>query len=107
MHSFLPITNKFKNINFKCSIDILKDNLLYFVDIAKYDNYSYKSAISDKYKITNGDDYILDLINQIVINSKIAYRKFKLSERICYFLFIGLGIYLFSIVEYLINKYII
>lgn len=105
--SFLPITNISKNINFKCSIDILKDNLLYFGDIAKYDNNSYKTAISDKYKITNDDDYILDLINQIVINSKIAYRKFKLSEKICYLLSIGLGIYSFSVFAFFINKYII
>ena len=49
----------------------------------------------------------LDLINQIVINSKIAYIKSKLSEIICCLLFIGLGIYLFSIVAYFINKYII
>lgn len=51
--SLLPITNKFKNINSKCNINIAKDNLLYFGDIAKYDNDSYKSAMSDRYKITN------------------------------------------------------
>lgn len=70
-----------KNINSKCSINILKDNLLYFGDIAKYDNNSYKIAVSNKYKITNDDNYTSDLINQIVISSKIAYRKFKLPEK--------------------------
>lgn len=105
--SLLPITNKFKNINSKSNINKSKDNLLYFGDIAKYDNDSYKTALYNRYQIVNSDNYILDLINQIVINSKITYRKFKLSERICCLLFIGLGIYLFSIVAYFINKYII
>lgn len=104
--SLSPITNKLKNINSKCNINRAKDNLLYFGDIAKYDD-SYKSAISDRYKITNGDDYILDLINQIVINSKIAYKKFKFLKRICLILSIGLGMYLSSVVAYFINKYII
>lgn len=75
LSSLSPITDKFSKFKTENITD--KDNLTYYGDISKYDNNIYKNGLSLRYEtnISDNDYYFLDLINQIVINSKIAYRN--------------------------------
>jgi hypothetical protein len=59
------------------------DNLLYFGDIAKYTEEQYIYKLSSKInEITNLDK---EYINQIVVNSKITYIKYKQFELAVWF----------------------
>lgn len=85
LDSFSPIIDKFIKINSGDNVDMQKDNLIFYGDIAKYSVDTYKDALINRYSISiNSDDYdTLDLINQIVVNSKIANKKYEYSKIIC------------------------
>ncbi|WP_304354179.1 hypothetical protein, partial [Brachyspira innocens] len=66
-----------------------------------------KNYLINKYNICTNNGYILDLINQIVNNSKIVNKKFNYLKKITIMLEIGIAIYIASIIGYIINKFII
>jgi len=77
--SFVPrLTHPY--IQFKKPLD--KDNLLYFGDIAKYTPYKYEERLNLSITINDENNSTLNVyyINQIVINSKITFIKFKQFE---------------------------
>lgn len=85
LDSFSPIIDKFIKINSVGNVDMQKDNLIFYGDIAKYGSDTYKNALINRYSMSiNNDDYdALDLIDQIVVNSKITNKKYKYSKIIC------------------------
>ena len=58
-----------------------QDNLLYFGDISKYSPKEYINNVSDKFNLKS-ENYNLEKEygNQIVVNSQIAFMKFKQFE---------------------------
>ncbi|EOC99334.1 hypothetical protein [Caldisalinibacter kiritimatiensis] len=68
----------------------LEDNILYYKDIAKYSIDNYYNTFFKKYNVnnnlnTNEITYLKDLINQIIIISKITYKKYFLFNiAICF-----------------------
>ena len=77
--SFVPRLNH-SYIQFKKPLD--KDNLLYFGDIAKYTPSKYEERLNISIKVDDEKNSTLNTyyINQIVINSKITFIKFKQFE---------------------------
>lgn len=59
------------------------DNPLYFEKIKTYSRHDYLQHIKDSYFSNNAnvDNYLSDLTDEIVINSKITSRKYKLFQR--------------------------
>ncbi|SHK59206.1 Pycsar system effector family protein [Alicyclobacillus tolerans] len=76
LFSFSPITNSSKIIRTEGGI-AKNDNLLYFGDISKYESPQYKEALKEKFKCQLSE-WEGQLADQILINSKIVMRKFKL-----------------------------
>ncbi|WP_304354356.1 hypothetical protein, partial [Brachyspira innocens] len=66
-----------------------------------------KNYLINKYNICTNNGYILDLINQIVNNSKIVNKKFNYLKKITIMLEIGIGIYIASIIGYIVYRFII
>lgn len=88
--SFLPKTNleniqwlksKPSNENKSCLKDT--DNFYFFMDLRKYKAYELIDSLNRLYfnhKITNlSEKEYIDIANQIIVNSEIAFMKFKLS----------------------------
>ena len=81
--SFVPKL-KYPYLSFEKPLET--DNLLYFGDIAKYTPTQYKKhfekiiKLDDKEEYQNNHNLTDDYINQIVINSKITFIKFKQFE---------------------------
>lgn len=80
-------------------------NLLFFGDIARLDAAQASEAMRTRYlaSLPTGrrlsDDYFADLGCQIAINSQIAARKYGQFNWAAGWLFVGLGVYLFSVVN--------
>lgn len=104
--SLKPYTNKEKNNKIKSNTNN-EYNLLFFGDISKCSYDDYKNYLMNKYNICTNNGYILDLINQIVNNSKIVNKKFNYLKKIAITLEIGIGIYIASIIGYIIDRFII
>jgi hypothetical protein len=78
--SFFPTSNISKYIikNGRDKKIRSDDNLLFWGHIYKYSRDEYKSKLEEKYKIKyDNQEYINDLIDQIIINSNITNTKFK------------------------------
>lgn len=103
--SFKPIEECkfFKKI--KGSTD--NNNLIFYKHISKYDFNGYKEALSKKYNIDDIDNnqYALDIINQILINSKTAVRKYNIADSAIKILMIGFSSYLIMLLLYFVFKY--
>lgn len=59
------------------------DNLLYFEKIKNYSRQDYLKQVKENYLqigVNNTDKYLSDLSDEIVINSKIVSRKYKLFQ---------------------------
>lgn len=106
LQSLKPDTNKEKNNKIKSNTNN-ECNLIFFGDISKCSYDDYKNYLINKYNICTNNGYILDLINQIVNNSKIVNKKFNYLKKITIMLEIGIGIYIASIIGYIIDKFII
>jgi preprotein translocase subunit SecG len=73
--SYYPsTTNKYKRKNIRRTTN--NHNLFFFGDIALLTESEYKNLISSHYPNTNFDKFNMDLVNQIIVQSKIANRKF-------------------------------
>jgi hypothetical protein len=104
--STFSITDKFYNFVsrlFKIesgTIDATKDNIFFFGDIRKYDVDSYLNFFKQQYSLplpythTNVEKL---LANQIIINSKISWRKYMYFNHSVKILFYGYLITLFLI----------
>jgi len=83
--SFIPML-KYTYIEFGEPSD--KDNLLFFGDIAKYADYNERYKRKVKEALTNTENGFDDFyISQTIINSKIAYIKYKQFEIAIWFTF--------------------
>ncbi len=72
--SFFPSLKK--PFLFKCKVTGT-ENLLYFADIQKFSADDFSKLFLDKFcdKTDSLNDYFLQYVNQIIINSKITYSK--------------------------------
>lgn len=82
LYSFKPEGNIKKN-DYDPQSEL--DNLIYYADIVKYNEAGYIKALSKKYlqkdiHINQVQEVELDYSKEIVYNSKIAYKKYKLFK---------------------------
>lgn len=106
MFSFLPrLENKVKRKNFFIFANKKKrykgDNLIFFENIKEYSGNSYIQKICKEYfrkKKYNPTKYELDLSDEIIYNSKITSRKYKLFRWAVYLDIIAFGLFLIVIV---------
>ena len=78
------------------------DNLLFFEHISRYSVSDYMSALQERYSITlpiNGNRYLEDLCNQIVVNAGIATSKFRAFRVVTGLTFIAQPILLWAIIK--------
>jgi hypothetical protein len=91
--SFLPNLKKTKGNYIKEDFKVSHLNLLFFGDIAKYSSpQHYLNDFLNKYfdnKEEALDKYLLDLIDEIIINSQITNKKFWFFKKSLIFLIIG------------------
>ena len=95
-----------RDISYRRQKHSLKNlNLLYFKDISNFAEKDYLNCIIKAYdfpKDYEPDNFELDLARQIVVNSKIATKKYKFFNQSVIFLVAGLviNIFLMSIVGF-------
>lgn len=87
LFSFMPAIR----IKFHFPKDHLEtDNLYFYEYISKYDNQSYIDCLNKKFVLNDEIKSLeLDLANQIITNSKIAYKKFWLFKKALWLTFAG------------------
>lgn len=99
LRSFLPQINLRSLMQSRAETS----NLLFFGDIARLEAAKAGDVMRTRYvaSVPAGrrlsDDYFVDLGCQIAINSQIASRKYRQFSWAAFWLFVGLGVYLFSV----------
>ena len=102
MWSFSPQTNRLEIMFWQANEDCNEtDNLIFFGDICKYSADELFDSLCERYCMPTEyspqqRQYILDLTNQVVVNSKITMRKFRLFQK-------ALGYVLWSFPAFLLS----
>lgn len=113
--SFLPQTTRLEIILWPAADERKEtDNLIFFGDICKYSAEDLFDRLCDRYSAPNEHShqqrqYLQDLANQVVVNSKITMRKFRLFQRAIGLVLFCFPAFLFSwglaaLAQYLLSR---